>query len=480
MDAVLACKDLTVTYAGGATPVRDVSFSVAPGECFALVGGSGAGKSTIARALLGLHARDTSVTGALWIGGQDMVGVPRRLWQTVRGRQMGFVAQNPWDSCNPLRSVRDHVAEASRCHGLQISWHDIADRLEALGVADAGVRARQHPHTWSGGMLQRASIAAAGAHAPPLMIADEPTSALDADRAQSVLDALKSLGSAVVLISHDMGLVLRNADKLGVLSGGLLVEQGTPSALASTPDHPETRRLLAALAPVPPRARRAAPEPLLRLSNVSVSYDRGRVEALVSADLDVRAGQIVGVQGPSGCGKSTLLRVAMQIERPSGGTVWASDAVKRPGAILPIFQDPVGSLVPHWPIWRSIAEPLMAPGRPHISRTLRDEKVAAALAQVGLGTIDPMARPSDLSVGQCQRVAVARATISEPAMIVADEPTSALDSPSTWLVSKLLGDAAERGTAVVVVSHDSAFLERVADKVVAMSAGRTLNTSGVA
>ncbi|QPH55624.1 ABC transporter ATP-binding protein [Pontivivens ytuae] len=480
MDHVLACQGLTVSYPGGATPVREISFRVKAGECFALVGASGAGKSTIAKALVGLHRSGTAIAGGMQINGWDMVGATRSQWRDVRGRQVGFIAQNPWASCDPLRPVQDHVAEAWRCHGLSVSWDEIAARLAGLGVVGAEDRIAQHPHTWSGGMLQRASIAAAGALIPPLLIADEPTSALDADRAQSVLTALKSLGSAVVLISHDIGLVLRNADRVGVLNEGRLVEEGTPGSLGTAPKHPETQRLLAALTPLPPRTTRAAPTSLLRMTKVSARYDSGRVNALAETDLEIGAGQIVGVQGPSGCGKSTLLRLAMGIERPTGGHIWRSETLARPGAILPVFQDPVGSLVPHWPIWRSVAEPLTAPRRPRKPARLRRQDARAALAGVGLENIDPEARPSELSVGQCQRVALARATIADPAMIVADEPTSALDSPSTWLVGKLLRDAAERGTAVLVVSHDSTFLERVADHVVIMNVGRTLPPAQVA
>jgi peptide/nickel transport system ATP-binding protein len=237
--------------------------------------------------------------------------------------------------------------------------------------------------------------------------------------------------------------------------------------------------LLSSLAPLPERKTPAEGQPLLRLQKVSVRYARGRVTALAETDLDVRAGEIVGLQGPSGCGKSTLLRLAMGIEPPTSGTVWRAKALMRPGAVLPVFQDPVGSLVPHWPIWRSIAEPLTAPGRPLLSRGARRARVEAALAQVGLGEIDPEARPSELSVGQCQRVALARATVAKPDLIVADEPTSALDSQSTWRVSALLREAAEHGAAVLVVSHDSVFLERLADRTVRMDAGRTVGPPGL-
>ncbi|MEM9249440.1 MAG: ATP-binding cassette domain-containing protein [Pseudomonadota bacterium] len=474
MGAVLSCEDLTVSYPNGAVPVRGVSFSLAAGACFALVGGSGAGKSTLARALSGLHRRSTRVSGRLMLDGTDMSAATAAQWRAARGRRIGFVAQNPWASCDPLRQVRDHVAEAWRCHGCEIGWHDIATRLEGLGVAQAGERMGQYPHAWSGGMLQRASIAAAGAHGPPILIADEPTSALDADRAQSVLEVLRSLGAAVVLISHDIGLVLRNADRVGVLHNGRLVEEGSPAMLTRAPVHAETQRLLSALAPLPPRARPRQERPLLRLSNVSVCYAKGRVTALAGANLEIAAGQIVGVQGPSGCGKSTLLRVAMGIEPPSSGQLWRDKALGGAGAILPVFQDPVSSLVPHWSILRSLCEPLTVPGRPRLPRARRLARARAALAQVGLGAMDPHARPFELSHGQCQRVALARAILAEPAMIVADEPTSALDSPSTWRVSQVLRAAADRGTAVLIVSHDTAFLERLADRVVTLEAGQTI------
>lgn len=483
MNRVLECKSLAVTYATGGRPVRDVTFHVAPGECFALVGGSGAGKSTIARVLTGLHRPGTTVTGELRLKGQDMINATAEDWRRVRGRDVGFVSQNPWDACDPLRPVRDHVAEAWRCQNLTPSWTHIAARLDALGVTNAAQRVRQYPHTWSGGMLQRAAITAATALDPPLIIADEPTSALDADRAQSVLEMLRALGGAVVLISHDVGLVLRNADRIGVLHDGALVETGTASKLQTDPHHPETRRLLGALAPLPKRQAKPATAPVLRLEKVAAHYENGRVHALTSADLAISAGEIIGIQGASGCGKSTLLRLVMGIERPSSGQILRAPQLIRKAAIQPIFQDPVSSLVPHWPIWRSVVEPLTAPHEPRLSRTALQTRADAALASVGLSEIDPLARPSELSVGQCQRAAIARATIARPALITADEPTSALDSPSTHRVSLLLRQAAERGTAVLIVSHDQTLLKRLADRIVIMEAGRTLTAtplSGVA
>ncbi|WP_179378182.1 ATP-binding cassette domain-containing protein [Jannaschia marina] len=282
-----------------------------------------------------------------------------------------------------------------------------------------------------------------------------------------------------MLISHDIGLVLRNADRVCILHDGRIVESGPPEDLAAAPKHPETRRLLTALAPLPRRIARPHRDPILTLAGASAAYANGRVRAIEGADLTVAPGEIVGVQGPSGCGKSTLLRLAMGIERPTGGQVSFAPALDQPGAIQPIFQNPVAGLVPRWPIWRSVAEPLTAPGRLRLPRSELRARAIAVLAEVGLKATDPEARPAELSVGQCQRVALARATLARPALIVADEPTSALDGPSTWRVSTLLSDAAESGAAVLVVSHDSTFLARLADRIVRMAEGRTLSSKPV-
>ncbi|MCG7492008.1 ABC transporter ATP-binding protein [Thalassobius sp. Cn5-15] len=466
----LSCSGLSVRYPNGSMPVRNVSFSVAAGECFALLGGSGTGKSTIARALLGLHGGGSRIGGSLQLDGVDMAQASKADWRRIRGHKIGFVAQNPWVSCDPLRPVGDHVAEAWRCHGLPVRWAEIVARLDRLGVPEAAVRIHAPPHTWSGGMLQRAAISAATALTPPILVADEPTSALDADRAQSVIQALKSAGSAILLISHDIDLVLRNADRIGVLDQGELVEVATPSDLRSRPRHPATKRLLAALAPLPPRRKATSPSPLIRLEAAGVSYKRGRIQALPATNLSIGAGEIVGLQGPSGSGKSTLLRLVMGLETPSTGTIWRDPILQRPGAILPVFQGPLASLVPHWPIWRSISEPLTARGQPRLSKQQLKARAAEAMQSVGLELVDPHARPAELSLGQCQRVAIARATITRPALIVADEPTSALDSPSIQHVSTLLRQAADHGAALLVVSHDQGLLARLADRTVTLDA----------
>ncbi|WP_373355928.1 ABC transporter ATP-binding protein [Pseudoroseicyclus sp. CXY001] len=463
--SLLTCEALTVSYPGGGTPVRGASFAVAPGECFALVGCSGSGKSTIARALLGLHGAETRLCGGLRLGGRDLLTLDAAGWRQLRGREIGYVGQNPWSACDPLRPVRDHVDSAWRAHGLSPPPGAAEARLTALGIPEAAARLPLAPHAWSGGMLQRASIAAAHALAPRLVVADEPTSALDADRAEAVLAALKGQG-AVLLISHDIALVMRMADRIGILHEGRIVETGTPEELRRAPAHDETRRLLGAAAPLPKGAAPGRPPLLFRGEGLARDY--AGAPALPETDLQIGAGEIVGIKGPSGCGKSTLLRLVMGLEPPTRGRIERAPALQRPAAIMPVFQDPVSSLVPHWPIWRSVAEPLVAGHRARTSRRARRAAALAALAEVGLGEIDPEARPGELSVGQCQRCSLSRALVAEPALIVADEPSSALDSLATAGVARLLRQAADRGTAVLLVSHDGAFLERLADRIVAL------------
>jgi peptide/nickel transport system ATP-binding protein len=265
-----------------------------------------------------------------------------------------------------------------------------------------------------------------------------------------------------------MDLVLRNADRIGVLSQGTLVETETPEALKQHTGHPATRRLLDTLAPLPSRKAPKDARPLIQLTDAGVCYDHGRIRALVGANLTVGAGEIVGLQGPSGSGKSTLLRLVMGLEKPTEGELWRDPSLSRPGAVLPIFQDPRGSLVPHWPIWRSIAEPLTARGLPALSKIEQKAKALAVMRSVGLEEVDPLTRPTELSIGQCQRVAIARATVTRPALIVADEPTSALDSVSLQQVSILLRKAATQGAALLGGSHDLKLLSRLVDRTVVL------------
>jgi peptide/nickel transport system ATP-binding protein len=557
--AVVRCRDLHVRYVNGAHAVRGIDFALAPGECLALVGESGCGKTTIARAILGLLPPNAQVSGEIILGTQAISAADPALLQRIRGREIGFVAQNPFAACNPLDRVERHVAEAWHAHGQTPPPGRIATLLSALGIHQAAEQIRRYPHQWSGGMLQRATIAAAAAHQPVLIIADEPTSALDADRADSTLAALRATGAAILLVSHDIGVVQRHADRVAVCYAGRIVEIGACAEVFAHPRHPYTKGLLAATPrtaqgmPIPlagtppplteaiggcafaPRCAFAQPAclhhdpplhngvacpvlhppdganaisivrepealpppkgtlrsslltPVVEARHVAQHYGRGlrTVYAVREASLAVHPGEIVGIAGPSGCGKSTLLRLLATIETPSSGEVWLNgelatrggsqrlfSAAARNGFVMPIFQDPLGSLDRRWPIWRSLTEPLTASHRAERPDEQRRRVIARErLAEVGLAHIDLEARPGELSVGQCQRIAIARALTAEPRLLIADEPTSALDASVAAAILRLLAGAAQNGTTIVIVSHDRPLLDVLCDRVLTMEEG---------
>ncbi len=559
MQPVLQYDEVCVQYANGTQAVRGVSFSLYPGECLALVGESGCGKTTMARVALGLLPASARIEGSVRVGDVEIVGASAETIRRLRGLVAGLVAQNPFEACNPLDPVVAHVAEAWHAHNQTPPRGLIGMALERLGIAGAPRQMRRYPHQWSGGMLQRATIAAAAAHRPMVIIADEPTSALDADRADAILAAVRATGAAVLLVSHDIGVVARHADRLAVCYSGRIVEVGQCAEILARPRHPYTRGLLAAtpradaglpipLAGTPPRLSepiagcafaprcafalpacghhdppliagvacpvmnpageasgpdqtRETPEArsfpsarrtheatvVVEARQVARHYDRGAraVAAVRAASLAVRRGEIVGISGPSGCGKSTLLRLLATIEIPSTGEVWLEGApasrggtprllnpLTRRGVVMPIFQDPLGSLDARWPIWRSVAEPLTAPHRDRrLSVAQRREIAREHLEAVGLDHVDLDARPRELSVGQCQRVAIARALAAEPRLIIADEPTSALDASVAAAILRLLATTADNGTAMVVVSHDRTLLDVLCDRVLEMREG---------
>ena len=257
-DAVLRIADLSVCYSNGAQAVRSVSLELAPGECLALVGESGCGKTSVAHAILGLLPRRTTVAGSIVVGGVEVVGASRRTIRRLRGHTIGYVGQDPYAACDPLRSVRHHVEEGWTAVRATPPTGAAIERLEALGIDQAGHRAQARPNQWSGGMLQRATIAAATVHRPALTVADEPTSALDADRSDGVLQILREATDGLLLVSHDLSLVGRHADRIAVMYHGRIVEAGPASEVLSRARHPYTRALVAAS----PRPGHGLPEEL--------------------------------------------------------------------------------------------------------------------------------------------------------------------------------------------------------------------------
>jgi peptide/nickel transport system ATP-binding protein len=452
---MLEIEGLSVRY-GDVAALRDVDLSVADGEVVALIGESGSGKSTLLDAVLGVLPPSASVSGTIRPDGMR------------RGIEVGYVAQDPFGSCDPVWPVGHHVAEAWRAHRQRPPRGHIARRLAALGVA--ADRLRRRPHTWSGGMLQRADLVAATAHEPRLLLADEPTSALDADTAEAAMAAIVRTARSTLVAGHDLALLTRHADEIYVLLRGEVVERvriarGGLKALAAGASHSHTRALLKALwshTAVQEALKQhygSITSPVARLERVTLAHP-GAAPVFVGLDLVVRAREVVGICGPSGQGKTTLLRALAGLHRPVAGTVWHGDVPvrqgrrPRPGYVMPVFQDVSASLDPRWPVWRSVAE---------AGVTRAD--VERLFAAVGLAGSHLDVRPRELSGGQRQRVAIARALAGKPALIVADEPTAALDPTVAAGVVRLLREVADGGCAVVVASHDEARLRSFADRV---------------
>lgn len=467
---------LDVAYPNGFCALHRIDLSMTAGCSLGLVGASGSGKSTLVKALLGLLPAGSRVSGRVRVAGVDMLAGDRADIRAARGLLVGYVAQDPFAACDPLHSVGHHVEAAWRVHRRTPPPGAAGEELAAVGIADGPARVKERPWAFSGGMLQRASIAAGTVHHPRLVLADEPTSALDADLAGGVLGLIDARSRGLLLVTHDLALVRGHCARVVVMDAGRIVEDGPTVELLSRPRAEATRRLVAACPQLSGAVRTPRPAGRVTIRATGLTHGYG-APLFAGLDLEVRAGQILGVQGPSGCGKSTLLRLLSGLEKPSGGEVRfvTGDGVEhaeRPaGFAMPVFQNPVGSLSPRWPVWRSLAEPLRARGERRTGPAWQ-AWAHERLAEVGLADLDPLRRPGELSVGQAQRVAVARALAPEPAVVVADEPGASLDVLSAERVYGLLGAAADAGAAVVVVSHDTARLTAVADRLLVHRDGR--------
>lgn len=480
----LKFTNVSIVYPNGFCAARDVSFVVEKGECLAIVGESGSGKTTIARAALGLLPKGAKVSGSILFGATEIVGASEKTLRSLRGLIAGFVAQEPFSAFNPLAKVFDHIAEAWRVHSQKPDALKIYDSLEKLGIENVAHTAQKFPFEWSGGMLQRAVIAASAAHAPEIIIADEPTSALDTNRAERILTTLRETKSALLLISHDINLVRKYADHIAVCFNGKIVEIGATAQIFENPKCEYTKSLLAdttAKNEINREVKKS--EIVLEAKNLSKIYDG--MFAVKQADLKIESGEIVGISGASGSGKSTLLRLLATIETPSGGEVFLENELTtngtsaklfsqkaRKGFVMPIFQDPLSSLNKNWKIWQIITEPLNAAHRTEkFSKREKREIARKILTEVGLSEVDLDTKPKHLSVGQCQRVSIARALTANPKIIAADEPTSALDAPIAQTIMKLLEKIAARGTAVLVVSHNESLLKSFCHRVLQMRDG---------
>ncbi len=505
--SLLELDRLTLRAGERLTVLDDVSFTVAPGEVVALVGESGSGKTMAARAALGLLPQGIRIgEGRVLFEGRDLAPLPAAGLRRVRGAEIGMVFQEPMVSLNPAHTIGAQLAEGLRLHtklSVQEIRHRCLDMLRRIQIAEPERCLSAYPHEFSGGMRQRIMIAGVMLLKPKLLIADEPTTALDTLTQREVLDLMmaltRDLGTAVLLITHNLGLVSRYARRAIVLRQGKLVEEGDTRSILDRPREAYTRQLVEA---VPRRLGRhggAAPAPgapLLVAEGLSVGYPgravlfkrRAAKQAVRDADLTVRKGEFVAVVGGSGSGKTTLGRAMLRLLPSQGGRLLfrGQDISRAEGAGLRdfrlacqmIFQDPYSSLDPRMTVRQIVAEPLrLAPNLDAIGAAKRVEEV---LGEVGL---QPFAGryPHALSGGQRQRVAIARAIVRRPAFVMADEPVSALDMTIQKQVLELFKSLQRsHGFACLFISHDLAAVEQVADRVVVMQDGRIVEEGATA
>ena len=501
-------RDLRVSF-NGVPVVHGVDLQLHAGQCLALVGESGSGKSVTARTLVGLTGVGAHVQAQrLAFAGQDLRQVDEAGWQRLRGGRIGFVMQDALGSLDPLRRVGAEVEEPLLLH-TDLSAEQrrlrVLELLRQVGVPEPEVRARQYPWQLSGGLRQRALIASAIACQPRLLIADEPTTALDATVQAQILDLLEQLrarDNSLLMVSHDLAVVARLADRVAVMRHGVVVEQGSVEQILQDPQDPYTQRLLSAARavhfqrPVVPALtlveEAVEEQPLVLeargLSKAFIGPDGKPREVLSDVSLQLRAGQTLGVVGESGSGKSTLGRILLGLERPEQGSVhvagqnWlalsaAQQRQARQG-IQVVFQDPLASFDPRYTVLRVLAEALAQAGVP---RGLQRTEAVALLERVQLpiGLLDR--RPLELSGGQRQRIAIARALAMKPKVLVLDEPVSALDVSVQARILALLAELkAELNLACLFISHDLGVVEQVSDQVLVMQGGRVVEQGNAA
>jgi len=479
MSATLEVQGLRISF--GATPVVDgVDLHVAPGECVAIVGESGAGKSLTARALLGLTPAGAEVAlDRLVIDGTEATTLSEHAWRALRGARIALVSQDALVSLDPLRRIGAEVAEPLRLHGIAHGRAALRTRvgelLRRVWMPEAERRATQYPHELSGGLRQRALIASAIAAAPAVLVADEPTTALDATVQARILGLLREIadaGTAVVFISHDFAAVRRLADRVLVMRRGAVIEEGPVAEVLEDPRHEYTRQLIAATIHEPRAAAQETASPVLVATELSKSF--AGVPAVIDASFAVSEGRTLGVVGESGSGKTTLARMIVGVEAPDTGALRWSRAQR----VQLVHQNPLGAFDPRWTVGRSLREALEAAGVPRARRAAR---VAELLAEVDLAPELADRRPSALSGGQRQRAAIARALAADPEVLVLDEPVSALDPSVRERVLRLLARLQQvRRLTMILVSHDLDVVGAVADDVLVMQDGRIVEQGATA
>lgn len=497
---LLTVEGLEVRFGDHAPAVAGVDLRVERGQTVAVVGESGSGKSTTAAAILGLLPPGGRITaGRIVFDGMDITSADRRLLRSIRGRRIGYVPQDPMTNLNPVWKVGFQIREALRANtdGRRAQQRAV-ELLAQAGMPDPARQAGKYPHQLSGGMCQRALIAIGLAGRPQLLIADEPTSALDVTVQRQVLDHLQrltdELGTALLLITHDLALAAERAERVVVVHRGVVVETGAAQTILRRPRHEYTQRLVAA-APSLTRTGRPTPartDDILVASELTKVYRdshgapwrRGEFRAVDAVSFRLQRSRTLAIVGESGSGKSTVARMALGLLQPTSGTVvfggtQISDRTSRDAMmafrrrVQPVFQNPYSSLDPMYSVFRAIEEPL----RIHRvgDRVHREKTVRELLDQVALPSSVLSRLPRELSGGQRQRVAIARALALRPEVLVCDEAVSALDVLVQAQILDLLTELqAELGLAYLFISHDLAVIRQIADDVLVMRAGRVV------
>ncbi|OIJ33203.1 ABC transporter ATP-binding protein [Microbacterium sp. LCT-H2] len=518
---LLSVRDLTVafrTQEGEKEVLHGASFDIFPGETVAIVGESGSGKSTTASAIVNLLPGTGVVTGgSITLDGRELTKLGRREMEAVRGREIGFVPQDPMSNLNPVWSIGFQVKEAIRANGIARGREAVKARtievLKQAGLADAERRLHQYPHQFSGGMRQRALIGIGLAADPKLLIADEPTSALDVTVQRVILDHMATLtrdkGTSVLLITHDLGLAAERAEKIIVMSNGNIVEAGPSRQILENPQHPYTQRLVGAAPSVASQRIQAVVEdrgietlddlaaipPTVRVAGLTKDYKirqgNFRSEAFRAVDdvsFEIPRGKTLALVGESGSGKSTVAKMVLKLEEPTSGTIEidGQDVSRLSNAqafglrrrMQPVFQDPYGSLDPLRNIGNTISEPLQIHGVG--DRAAQRARVEELLDQVALPRALATRYPNELSGGQRQRVAIARALALKPDIVVLDEAVSALDVLVQDQILQLLAELqSELNLTYLFITHDLAVVRVSSDLVCVMEKGKVVEQGTV-
>ncbi|WP_411752177.1 dipeptide ABC transporter ATP-binding protein [Serratia sp. (in: enterobacteria)] len=505
---LLELDNVSIAYQQGNSSqrvVHNVSFTIQPGEVVALVGESGSGKTTTAQAIIGLLAENGRLEqGAIRLNGTDIAHWSPRQWEAVRGAQISLIPQDPASSLNPVKTIGEQVAEIINIHQRlprKLVQLRVVELLTRVGLTHPELRVRQYPHELSGGMKQRVLIAIAMALRPALIIADEPTSALDVTVQKRILDLIDELrqefGTAVLFVTHDLGVAAERADRLLVFRQGRVQEQGQTTEVLQAPTHEYTRRLFAdapSLTSVAPPAIVSKAEPAIVVNELVKDFrfaGRGgqAFRALDGVSFSVQRGATHALVGESGSGKTTLARCLLGFQRPDAGQIIIDgvDFTRLKGEALRqfrrriqlVYQNPFASLDPAQTLYQAIEEPLL--NFEPVAKAERYRRVRELFERVALPAELLTRKPRELSGGQRQRVAIARALILQPRVLVLDEATSALDVTVQAQILRLLQQLQqELGLTYLFISHDLATVRQISHSVSVLCRGQQVDAGATA